>query len=78
MLEFLRGQRNEALEEFRTLGMIDTNERIVTSVAIVQTRFKLFNMLLKLPDVIKAADNQIEQRGQYKEKIKKSQEGGSI
>lgn len=78
MLEFLRGQRNEALEEFRTLSMYDTNERIVTSVAAVQTRFKIFSMLLNLPLIIKNAEDQIEQRGQFKQKFAESQEGGSI
>ncbi len=78
VLEFLKGQRNEALEEFRTLSMYDTNERIVVSLAVVQTKFKIFFSLLNLPEVIKLAAEQIEKHGQYKARFEASQEGGSI
>lgn len=78
MLEFLRGQLIETLDTFNGLNMYEKDYAVRTDTVITQTKLKIFNMMLKLPDVIKEAKDRIEYFDQKKDKFVESQEGGLL
>lgn len=78
MLALLSSLYNESVDNLRRLDTTSESKTLRAQFATYKAQLNLVNMLLKLPNVIQEAKDQIKAGQSAKLKFVSSQEGGTI